>query len=206
MLDVHPPHESVHTWKDFFIHLATITLGLLIAIGLEQTVEYFHHRHQLQEARRELSAELEDNRRRAAKNIEQVHKVQAELDNDMALLRANQSSHTPFAAKLDYTWMFYRTPDGAWQTVKQNGALTLMPHEELQSYVYVYAVFAAFMDALVAQNVQMEVAGAIARRAPDGNLSARDVDELITATSDAQGKLAFVARMLQFEELGLKRV
>ena len=31
MSDVHPPHEASHTWKDFFIHIATITIGLLIA-------------------------------------------------------------------------------------------------------------------------------------------------------------------------------
>ena len=49
MLDVHPPHESVHTWRDFFIHIATIVIGLLIAVGLEQTVEYLHHRHQRME-------------------------------------------------------------------------------------------------------------------------------------------------------------
>lgn len=45
MLDFHPPHESVHTLKSFLIHIATIVIGLLIAIGLEQTVERFHHRH-----------------------------------------------------------------------------------------------------------------------------------------------------------------
>jgi hypothetical protein len=113
MLDVHAPHETVHTWKDFFIHIATITLGLLIAIGLEQTIEYLHHRRQLQEARHELSAELTDNRRVAAINAEELRKVHARLAGDMALLRASQSAHTPLTANLDYTWMFYRTPDGA---------------------------------------------------------------------------------------------
>ena len=49
MLDVHTPHETTRTWKDFFIHVAIITIGLLIAIGLEQTVEYFHHRRQAAE-------------------------------------------------------------------------------------------------------------------------------------------------------------
>ena len=34
MLDIHPPHTPTHTWKDFFIHIATIGLGLLIAVGL----------------------------------------------------------------------------------------------------------------------------------------------------------------------------
>jgi hypothetical protein len=46
MLDVHAPHESIHAWKGFFIHIATIVIGLLIAISLEQTVEFFHHREQ----------------------------------------------------------------------------------------------------------------------------------------------------------------
>ena len=33
MLDVHPPHHAATTWRDFFIHIATIVLGL------EQTIE-----------------------------------------------------------------------------------------------------------------------------------------------------------------------
>ena len=104
---------------------------------------------------------------------------------------------------LNYTWKFRRTPDGAWQAAKQNDALTLFPHDELRGYVYDYAVFTAFMDALTAANVEMEVAGAIARRAPGGNLSKRDVEELISATSDSQGKLAFAAHLLEFEKAGL---
>ena len=53
MLDVHIPHAT-HTWKDFWIHLGTITAGLLIAISLEQSVEKLHHlyqRHELGRAR-----------------------------------------------------------------------------------------------------------------------------------------------------------
>ena len=49
MLDVHPPHTPTHTWKDFFIHIATIVIGLLIAIGLEQTVEAVEHHRQREE-------------------------------------------------------------------------------------------------------------------------------------------------------------
>jgi hypothetical protein len=54
MLDVHPPHHAANTWRDVFIHIATIVIGLLTAVGLEQTVEYFHHRHQVAETREAL--------------------------------------------------------------------------------------------------------------------------------------------------------
>jgi hypothetical protein len=30
MLDVHPAHHPASTWKGFFIHIATICVGLLI--------------------------------------------------------------------------------------------------------------------------------------------------------------------------------
>jgi len=26
---IHAPYQSIHTWKDFFIHIATIVIGLL---------------------------------------------------------------------------------------------------------------------------------------------------------------------------------
>jgi hypothetical protein len=46
MLDVHPPHHAANNWRDFFIHIAAIVVGLLIAVGLEQTVEAVHRQHQ----------------------------------------------------------------------------------------------------------------------------------------------------------------
>jgi hypothetical protein len=46
LLDVHPPHPPTHTWRDFLIHIATIVVGLLIAVGLEQSVEALIHRHE----------------------------------------------------------------------------------------------------------------------------------------------------------------
>lgn len=52
MLDVHSPHGAAHTWKDFWIHLGTISIGLLIAIGLEQSVEAIHRLHEIREAAR----------------------------------------------------------------------------------------------------------------------------------------------------------
>ncbi|HSY34742.1 MAG TPA: hypothetical protein VK814_03215 [Acidobacteriaceae bacterium] len=52
MIDIHPPHQSDHTWKDFFIHIGTIAVGILIAIGLEQTVELIHEHHQRTELRK----------------------------------------------------------------------------------------------------------------------------------------------------------
>ena len=203
MLDVHPPTATIHGWKDFFIHIATITIGLLIAIALEQTVEYVHHLDQLATVRQELSAELSDNRQVMKRNLAMVNAVRAKLDSNMALLRASQLSHATFNGKLDYSYNFYRTPDGAWQAAKEKSAFGLMPRDELRANVYLYAVFGAFMDSLNGLTDKLDNAAAITRRGPNGALSSRDIDELVTTTSEAEGKLDFVTRMLGYEENGL---
>jgi hypothetical protein len=202
--EIHPSHAVIRTWRDFFVHIATIAIGLLIAIGLEQSVEYVHHRHLLQEARRELSKEVEDNRRIVEYNIESTRKARLQLDANIAFLRAQQSSRSSGAQKLDYGWTPWDTQDGAWQAAKQSGSLSLMPHDELSRYSHVYAVLAAFMDALPAYGTRMEVARAIAQRAPDGSLSSRDIEELISATSEAQGRLALLIKLLHYARDGLQ--
>jgi hypothetical protein len=38
MLDVHAPEHRIHGFRDFLVHLLTITVGLLIALSLEASV------------------------------------------------------------------------------------------------------------------------------------------------------------------------
>ena len=57
VIDVHAPHGGLHTWKDFWIHLGTITLGLLIAISLEQSVEWLHRLHERGQLEEDLRSE-----------------------------------------------------------------------------------------------------------------------------------------------------
>src|SRR5947209_4797389 len=46
MHEIHPPQESVHSRRGFLLHIATIVIGLLIAVLLEQAVGSLHNRHQ----------------------------------------------------------------------------------------------------------------------------------------------------------------
>ena len=84
MLDVHAPHEDIHTWQSFFIHVATICVGLLIAIGLEQTVEFLHHRHQLKESQQSLRTEHEDNRRIMGYRLKEFRRYNKALQGNLA--------------------------------------------------------------------------------------------------------------------------
>jgi hypothetical protein len=60
-MEVHPPHHAIGSWREFFVHMSTIVLGLLIAIGLEQSVELLHRRHLRHELQENFRAEAERN-------------------------------------------------------------------------------------------------------------------------------------------------
>ena len=56
MLEVHPAPHAAHGWRDFFVHIATIVIGLLVALGLERFAEGIHHRREVREARDSMAS------------------------------------------------------------------------------------------------------------------------------------------------------
>jgi hypothetical protein len=62
MLDVHPITHLRGGWREFLLHIATISVGLLIAVALEQAVEKLHQIHQRHQLQHDLREEAERNR------------------------------------------------------------------------------------------------------------------------------------------------
>jgi|ERR1700683_2088452 len=97
MLDVHPPHEALHTWKAFLIQIVAIVIGLLIAVGLEQTVEFFHHRHQRLQLEEQMHEIFEDNAQVIATDIKvltTLHAYLADLSTAIAARRRTLPTST----------------------------------------------------------------------------------------------------------------
>jgi hypothetical protein len=134
MLDVHPPHAPAHTWKDFFIHIATIVVGLLIAVGLEQSVEWLHRKQELREARMALDQESKNNRAVLERDIRIFWRYDAMLSRDMQSLlyleahpRATRDD-LPYALIYDAGWEFFTLAND--KVAHETGALALMKHDE----------------------------------------------------------------------------
>jgi hypothetical protein len=156
MLDVHAPHESIHTWKSFFIHIATIVIGLFIAVGLEQTVEFFHHRHQLHKLREDLQTEARGNQDRAAINLRHIDLDLSwllELHHRIDALRAGQ-------AKASFA---YPSPppgypgdpqetdralflEAVWSNARQAALIDLLPPDEAQFFSRCYLVTDLYVE------------------------------------------------------------
>jgi hypothetical protein len=134
MLDVHAPHQTVHTWKDFFIHIAAITLGLLIALGLEASVEWFHHRHQAQQALERLKQEVDQNRIVLANDMRSGDIGERNHRAALAVLRRLRSGTRSPDDRLIFVRKFEIFDSAAWKVAHESGAAAYIPYEVMARY------------------------------------------------------------------------
>jgi hypothetical protein len=79
-----------------------------------------------------------------------------------------------------------------------------MPYAEIEGHNYFYELLDDVMQSVIGFTTPLKVAAAIAARSPDGNLTPQDIDALITATSEAQGRVAITAMLLGIEDKTLQ--
>ena len=138
MLDVHPPHEAAHTWKDFFIHIATIVVGLCIAVGLEQTVEALHHHHQVADLTEQMRVEAQNNLPVIRNSITRLEAQTQYIKALQRLLHQGKSSGlnvevtgvTPIQSSI-----LYISPSRAtWSNSQTAGIAALLPAGQAKVY------------------------------------------------------------------------
>ena len=144
MLDVHPPHEAAHTWKDFLIHIATICVGLLIAIGLEQAVEAIHHHHQRVQLEQDLHDEAINNRKVIARDLNMRN-----LEAWFATAVSSADNATPVQGKLHIdlppapcipgsvgtaSVRYFAPSEAVISTARENSLITLLPVASARMY------------------------------------------------------------------------
>jgi hypothetical protein len=137
-MDVHPPHGGIHSWRDFFVHLIVITLGLLIALGLEGIVEWGHNRHLVHTAEANLMAELIANRKTLAGDFRFLNDAQKQMESDLSILSAFKGTNHA-NAELAFHWTWNGPNSAAWDTARNTGAVALMNFQTGQRYADIYA-------------------------------------------------------------------
>lgn len=140
MIDVHPPHRAIESFRDFLLHLLTITVGLLIALGLEAGIELAHHRSLRREADANLHQELRDNQKDLAASRAAIAKERQNLVSILSFLetRIHNQPYTATELSLSYTLRGMR--DASWRTAADTGALGYMDYSHVQHYADAYQV------------------------------------------------------------------
>lgn len=137
-MDVHGPHEPIHTWRDFFLHLITITIGLFIALSLEGCVEWAHHRHLVAEARANIRQEITDNQQELTKDAASLKADEGRLMKNLEQLEEIRKTHSFANRNLSYTLDWSSPSDSAWRSARDTGALSFMDYKKVQNLADVY--------------------------------------------------------------------
>jgi hypothetical protein len=147
-LDVHAPHEPIHSVRDFLLHLLTITVGLLIAVGIEGCVE-LHREHTLvREARATMREEIAHNAKSMVDETAELGKQTVAIDTDIQALQrvqANPRDKDAQHASINANFSMQGLNQTAWKTAQTTGALSFMPYDEAQRYAGVYQLQEDFL-------------------------------------------------------------
>ncbi len=192
MLDVHPPHEPVHGWRDFLLHILTITIGLLIALGLEGCVEWQHHRHLVHEAEASLHAEIENNAKGLPDTLAALHKNQADLKHDVEVLKYIIKNHkAPEHSTMSISFGIRTFDDVSWKTAQSTTALSYMPYSQAEEYSDIYDTQ---NELFVAE--QQAARDAIISLAPFINSNDKDPDPTEGQANDMKQKIEILQGQL----------
>ena len=184
MLDVHPPHEAAHTWQDFFIHIATIVVGLCIAIGLEQTVEMLHHHSEVRQMESDLRHEDHENQDVLQRDLQAIDQGTVSADAAIAMLQTPASrdglSPIPPAPQINLS----APGNTAWLTMRDSGLLAIAPRPLVDNYWKVNFVHEGVITQfdLVYSNIN-ELSALLSLQRPDKPISQTDREALLTAAA-----------------------
>lgn len=201
MLDIHPANHAANTWREFFIHIATIVLGLLIAISLEQSVEYVHHLHEARDAREALRREREINRTRYSLETTSFRRFKAAVRNNIDVLSALKQhpgipeSQLPGVLVCGIPW----TPpeESAWKTAQLTNATSYMAPDEVQNYTSIYYFLDTAFEHEMAASNRLRDACRFVLIDPDlTHLSTAQIDESIRLMTDVEVEISKWAPVL----------
>jgi len=137
-MDIHAPHQPVHSWRDFFTHIVIITIGLFLALMLEAGVDWLHHRHIVREARANIREEIESNHQNAQKDLTFIQQDIDRIHSNIDAIHRLRADSKNFHGSLTYSMEFSSFDAAAWTTAQDTGALGFMPYREVQDDAGLY--------------------------------------------------------------------
>lgn len=144
-MEIHHPDGPIHSTKAFVVHMLTVVLGILIALGLVTIVQWMHHRALVREARANIAAEIEKNRAAIDKAIANIPKTEEELKSIIAAMQQLEDGRD-FEGELRYGFTNYGVYSTAWKTAATSGAVAYMDYGELTRYTDIYDLQQDFLN------------------------------------------------------------
>ena len=141
------------------VHLLAITIGLLIALGLESSAEWIHHRHLSRDAREDIVLEVRANQQDVLRELNALPAEEKRLDEILGWMDATNHGH-PVNPDWKFMWTTILLRDSAWSAASSTGAIAFMSYGEVKGYSKLYAMqnlYGTMMERNLAERHDMNV-------------------------------------------------
>ena len=134
-MEIHGPEGPTKSFKDFLIHIVIVTIGILIALGLEGIRETIYVHRIVRDARENFRVELKGNRQNLDKELKNDREVLASVDQIIADLPKLRKDPAQFRARVaEFHPSGYFFSSSRWEAALSTGALGHMSVDEVNEY------------------------------------------------------------------------
>jgi hypothetical protein len=200
-MDLDMPAARIRSIRGFLAHIATVTLGILIAFSFEGARGWWQERSLVREAERNLLSELRDNRRDLHHTLRAIERTNGQIERSLRQLErraaelenAGPKETDEISDGLTTFTLFFR--ETSWSTAETTGALGHMKYAKVEGFAELYGMQREFRRGL--ERFQDHAVGILPRRL--SRLSLADVESrretLLVARQHLVG-LEFIASAL----------
>lgn len=137
-MDIHPPfapQQPIRSRRDFLIHILTITAGLLIALAVNSTAQYFQHQRLAGQARTTFRAQIENNRKIVGSHLKSTMETTAQLQKAIGVVDTDIVAAKSIVQNAP--WEFVDLDTSSWEPAIATGSLTYMKLDEVHKYAQI---------------------------------------------------------------------
>ena len=140
-MDLHVPEGPVRSLKDFLLHIVIVTIGILIALGLEQAVEAYHRANLARDAVNAFRKELADDRQEMDAELADIPRTRERITAEIANLE------DPHPRPIQYPGIHYNLMSTAsWDAAVATQALNELPYDTVHGFAQAYGLLRLFDD------------------------------------------------------------
>jgi hypothetical protein len=137
-VEIHAPHKPILTVTEALVHLAIVTVGILIALSLEGARQWYEHRSLATETRENLRREIEANRTELAGYVENATAMQKQLMHAREVAQAVADSKPLHDTSIELGYHGAELQSASHTTAELTGAFAFMSRDDVVKYARVY--------------------------------------------------------------------
>ncbi len=144
-MDIHKP-KPIHSWREFGVELATIVMGVLIALSAEALVEHHRTERKVAFSRADFIDELAHNRDDVARNLNEAEALQTQVTAILGEGADFVRGKGKMSGDHQVGRGFVSLKSAAWSAALSTQVMGAFPHDEGRLVAKAYSEQESFVE------------------------------------------------------------